>query len=483
MKTKSLSEIIAPVTGKVNEEYQRIMIRNITYDSRKISNGSLFVAIKGFKVDGHSYLKTTEKNGAAAAIVENKIESIKIPQIVVENSRASMAKIVKEFYTPELSQLRTVGITGTNGKTTTTYLVKSVLDSAGLSSGLIGTIEYDIAGEIISSWNTTPESSDLLDMMYSMYSKGQKGCVMEVSSHGLSLNRVDGIDFEVAVFTNLSQDHLDFHKKFEDYFSAKRRLFSLLKPNGIAVVNYDDEYGKRLINEVSRECITFGLDSDSKVYAKNWNSSLNGLSIDVATPVGDMQINSALIGQFNVENILAAIAVGLAFNFDLKTIKNGIEEVDRIPGRLEPIKLKNGRVAVVDYSHTPDALQKTLLELNKINKNNLWVVFGCGGDRDKSKRPVMGKIAEDYAIKVIVTSDNPRSENPNIIIDGILEGISIKENIIVEPDRKEAIKFALSNSESNDIILVAGKGHETYQEINGIKHPFDDRQIIEELDR
>jgi len=394
-----------------------------------------------------------------------------------------MAQIVKEFYAPELSHLRTVGITGTNGKTTTTYLVKSVLGSAGLSSGLIGTIEYDIAGEKISSWNTTPESSDLLDMMYSMYSRGQKGCVMEVSSHGLSLNRADGIDFEVAVFTNLSQDHLDFHKDFEDYFSAKRRLFSLLKSNGVAVVNFDDEYGKRLIKEISQECITFGLDSQSQVYVKKWSSTLSGLIIDVKTPVGNLEINSPLIGQFNVENILAAIAVGLAFKFDLKTIKNGIEKVDRISGRLEPVKLENGRVAVVDYSHTPDALQKALLELNKINKNNLWIIFGCGGDRDKAKRPVMGKIAEDYGTKVIVTSDNPRSENPNTIIDEILEGISVKENVVVEADRKKAIKFALSNSESNDIILVAGKGHETYQEIKGIKHPFDDRLIIEELDK
>jgi UDP-N-acetylmuramoyl-L-alanyl-D-glutamate--2,6-diaminopimelate ligase len=483
MKTKPLSEIIAPIIGKEIEEYKRLMIRNVTYDSRKVNAGSLFIAIKGFRVDGHSFLETAKKNGATAAIVENKIDSIDIPQIVVKDSRIALAQIVKEFYSPDLSQLRTIGITGTNGKTTTTYLVKSVLESAGISSGLIGTIEYDIAGEKILSWNTTPESSDLLDMMYSMYSKGQKGCVMEVSSHGLSLNRVDGIDFEVAVFTNLSHDHLDFHKDVEEYFSVKCKLFTLLKPNGVAVVNFDDEYGKKLINKISQECITFGINSQANVYAENWRSSLNGLTIDVKTPVGDMQINSPLIGQFNVENILAAIAVGLGFQFDLKTIKSGIEQVDRIPGRLEPVIIKNGRVAVIDYSHTPDALQKSLIELNKINKNSLWVVFGCGGDRDKSKRPVMGEIAEDYATKVIVTSDNPRSENPNNIIDDILEGISIKEKVVVEPDRKKAIKFALSNSESNDIILIAGKGHETYQEINGIKHPFDDRLIIEELDK
>ncbi len=483
MKTKSLNEIIAPVIGKEIEEYKRIMIRNVTYDSRKIVNGSLFVAIKGFKVDGHSFLETVEKNGAVAAIVENEIDSIDIPQIVVEDGRSAMALLVKEFYSSDITQLRTVGITGTNGKTTTTYLVKSVLDSAGLSSGLIGTIEYNIAGEKIDSWNTTPESADLLDMMYSMVSKGQKGCVMEVSSHGLSLNRADGIDFEVAVFTNLSQDHLDFHKDFEEYFRAKRRLFSLLKPNGAAVINYDDEYGKRLINEVSQECLTFGLDSQAQVYVKKWNSDLDGLTIHISTPIGDVEINSTLIGQFNVENIIAAVAVGLAFNFDLKTIKNGIQNVNRIPGRLEPVKLKNGRVAVIDYSHTPDALQKALIELNKINKNNLWVIFGCGGDRDKTKRPLMGKIAEDYATKVIITSDNPRSENPDIIIEDILQGISIKENVEIKSDRKEAIKFALSNSESNDIILVAGKGHETYQEINGVKHPFDDRRVIEELDK
>jgi len=483
MKTKPLSEIIAPIVGKNIEEYKRILIKNITYDSRKIKDGSLFVAIKGFKVDGHSYLETAEKNGAAAAVVEDRIETLKIPQIVVEDSRSVLAQIVKEFYKPELSQLRTVGITGTNGKTTTTYLVKSVLESAGLSSGLIGTIEYDIAGEKINSWNTTPESTDLLDMMYTMYSKELKGCVMEVSSHGLALNRADGIDFEVAVFTNLSQDHLDFHDDFEDYFAAKRKLFDLLKPEGIAVINNDDEYGKRLIKNISREYLTFGLDSNAQIYVKNWNSSLDGLTIDIITPLGDVEIISPLIGQFNVENILAAVGVGLTFKFDLKTIKKGIENLDRIPGRLEPVKLKNNRVAVVDYAHTPDALQKALIELNKINKKNLWVVFGCGGDRDKAKRPIMGKIAEDYATKVIVTSDNPRSEDPDKIIEDILAGISQKESIEVEQDRKAAIKLALDKSESNDIILIAGKGHETYQEINGIKHSFDDRLIIKELDK
>jgi len=483
MKTKPLSKIVAPLLGENIENYKRILINNITYDSRKVSNGSLFVAIKGFKVDGHSFLETAEKNGALAAVVEKKVESLKIPQIVVEDCRADMAKIVKEFYDPDLSQLRTVGITGTNGKTTTTYLVKSVLENAGLSSGLIGTIEYDIAGEKINSWNTTPESSDLLEMMYTMYSKGQKGCVMEVSSHGLSLNRVDGIDFEVAVFTNLSQDHLDFHNDFEDYFAAKCKLFELLKPDGMAVINNNDEYGKRLINNISREYLTFGLDSQSQVYVRKWSSNLSGLTIDISTPVGELEINSPLLGQFNVENILAAVGVGLAFKFDLKTIKKGIEKVDRIPGRLEIVKLKNNRVAVIDYSHTPDALKKALIELNKINKNNLWVVFGCGGDRDKAKRPIMGKIAEDYATKVIVTSDNPRSEDPDTIIEDILEGIAQQDSIKVEPDRKAAINLALISSESNDIILVAGKGHEAYQEINGIKHPFDDCQIIKDLDK
>ena len=260
-------------------------------------------------------------------------------------------------------------------------------------------------------------------------------------------------------------------------------MFDLLKPNGIAVINSDDDYGKRLMNDISRESLTFGLDSNSQIYVKDWSSSLNGLIIEINTPLGYVEIISPLIGQFNVENILAAVGVGLAFKFDLKTIKKGIENVDRIPGRLEPVKLKNNRVAIVDYSHTPDALQKALIELNKVNKNNLWVVFGCGGDRDKAKRPIMGKIVEDYATNVIVTSDNPRSENPDKIIEDILKGISQKELIDIEPDRREAIKLALNKSKANDIILIAGKGHETYQEIDGIKHSFDDRLIIRELDK
>jgi UDP-N-acetylmuramoyl-L-alanyl-D-glutamate--2,6-diaminopimelate ligase len=276
---------------------------------------------------------------------------------------------------------------------------------------------------------------------------------------------------------------LDFHKDFEDYYQAKRKLFNLLKPDGIAVINIDDPYGQRLLNEISRQAITFGMDSQAQVITKVWTSNLKGIELELETPLGELFIHSPLIGQFNVENILAAVGVGLAFKFDLKTIKNGIEKVNRIPGRLDPITLKKGSVAVVDYSHTPDALKKALIELNKICKNNLCVVLGCGGDRDKAKRPIMGKIAEDYATKVMLTSDNPRSENPNAIIQDILAGIRNTENIKIESDRRLAIKIAIENSKKNDIILVAGKGHETYQEIKGIKYPFDDRLVIKEFDQ
>jgi UDP-N-acetylmuramoyl-L-alanyl-D-glutamate--2,6-diaminopimelate ligase len=480
MKSKYLNEIVDPSLLVTPQTIEKLAINKVVYDSRKVEENSLFVAIHGYSTDGHHFLKEAVNRGAIAAIVEKENSELKIPQYIAKDSRTALASIANEFYRPEIDDMRVVGITGTNGKTTTSFLIRAVLNAARLYSGLIGTIHYDIGGELIQAWNTTPESVDLVQMMYDMYQQKQRGCVLEASSHGLALHRLDGIKFEVAVFTNLSQDHLDFHTNFEDYYQAKKLLFSQLTPEGYAIINNDDPHGRRLLKEINSKTINFSVSGDAAVTATHWESSLNGVTLLAQTSKGRINITSPLIGEFNIENILAAISTGIALDIDLLTIKRGIESVSRVQGRLEPVTTNLDKTIIVDYCHTPDALEKALRVLQGMTDKNLWVVFGCGGDRDKIKRPLMGKIATDIANHVIITSDNPRSESPESIIDEILRGIDDHQKVKVEVNRRDAIQLALESSSLGDTILVAGKGHETYQEINGIKYPFDDRQVIKE---
>ena len=481
MKARYLKELISPDLLVGNQETENLLIKKITYDSRKSDEASLFVAIRGFVTDGHQYLRQAQENGAVAAVVEEVNNEIRIPQYIVQNSRQALARIAANFYSPEVDQLRLAGITGTNGKTTTSFLLRSVYNAAGLYSGLIGTIYYYIGSEKIKAWNTTPESIDIFDMLYKMSVHGQKGCVLEASSHGLTLHRLDCLPFEVAVFTNLSQDHLDFHSDFEAYYQAKKKLFELLKNDGRAVINQDDSYGRRLLKETEHESLSFSIQEKADICAESWRSDLSGTQVDISTPQGNLQVDSPLIGGFNVQNILAATGAGIAMNFDLDTIRKGIEQVERVPGRLEPVFTDRKQTIIVDYSHTPDALKKALTVLRTMSKGDLWVVFGCGGNRDSKKRPLMGRIAEEGADHVIITSDNPRNEAPMAIINDILAGITDRMNITIEEDRAKAISLALSASKPEDTILVAGKGHEDYQEIEGIRYPFDDRQVLQEL--
>ena len=481
MKSKYLNELVDTSLLVKQQTIEKLLINKVVYDSRKVEEMSLFVAIQGYSTDGHNYLKNVLDNGAVAAIVEKENSEVNIPQYLVKDSRMALASIASEFYRPEIDSMSVVGITGTNGKTTTSFLIRSILNAARLYSGLIGTIHYDIGGELIQAWNTTPESVDLFQMMYDMYQQDQRGCVLEASSHGLALHRLDGIKFEIAVFTNLSQDHLDFHADFEDYYQAKKSLFSHLKPEGSAIINSDDPYGQRLLGEIQSKFIDFSISGKAAVTATHWVSSLSGVTFLAQTSRGKINITSPLIGKFNIENILAAISAGIAFDIDLATIKRGIESVYRVPGRLEPVPVNIDKTVIVDYSHTPDALEKALHVLAEMTDRNLWVVFGCGGDRDKKKRPLMGKIAVQIADRVIISSDNPRSESPESIIDEILGGINDHQKVEVEVNRRKAIQLALKNASAGDTILVAGKGHENYQEINGIKYPFDDRQVIKEL--
>ena len=481
MKVKYLKDLIQSDQLLKPKKIEDILIKKIVYNTQDIKEESLFVAIRGYKTDGHQYLEHAHKQGAVAAIVEAENPLVDMPQFVVKNTRKMLACLAEKFYSPEVKSMRLAGITGTNGKTTTSYLIRSVFETAGLKSGLIGTIHYHIGKRKIKAWNTTPESADLFRMIYEMSQNGQKGCVLEASSHGLALHRLDHLEFEVAVFTNLSQDHLDFHQDFEDYFLAKKQLFDHLKTGGRAIINADDPYGQRLIRELDVDIIDFSVKRDAKIRAVKSTSSIKGTEIEIETPQGKFTVNSHLIGNFNVENILAAVATGIAMNFDIMTIKTGIQKVLSIPGRLEPVNMDPEKTIFVDYSHTPDALEKALRVLVSLSEKSLWVVFGCGGDRDKTKRPVMGKIAQDFADRVIITSDNPRNESPDMIIQDILSGITNREGIEIEEDRRKAIHRALSQSIPGDTILIAGKGHEDYQEIKGVKYPFDDRQIIREF--
>ena len=483
MKQKSLDKIVNADLLVKSQTLKNLDIKKVVYDSRKVEDSSLFVAIHGYSTDGHHFLKEAENRGAVAAIVEKKNAEISIPQYTVKDSRKALASIATEFYRPEIDEMHVVGITGTNGKTTTSFLIRSVLNAARMYSGLIGTIHYDIGGELIQAWNTTPESVDLVQMMYDMYQHNQRGCVLEASSHGLALHRLDGIQFEIAVFTNLSQDHLDFHADFEDYYQAKKLLFSKLKPGGYAIINVDDPHGQRLLKEIDSNTIDFSESGKAAVTATHWDSSLSGVTLLAETPKGKINITSPLIGKFNIENILAAISAGIAMDVDLLTIKHGIESVSRVQGRLEPVSISQDNTVIVDYCHTPDALEKALHVLAEMTDNKLWVVFGCGGDRDKKKRPLMGRIATKIADRVIITSDNPRTESPDAIIQEILTGVNNNTPVEVEVQRRDAIQRALENASAGDTILVAGKGHENYQEINGIKYPFDDRQVIKESAR
>lgn len=480
MKQKTVGAILGTIATEIPSDIQSRIVTDLQYDSRKVAKGSLFFAVKGFKVDGHRYLSTVKEAGAVAAVVQDVHSDVALPQIKVADTRRAMAMIARSFYTPEVDDLALIGITGTNGKTTTSFLIRSIFEKNDIKTGLIGTIAYYIGPQKIDAWNTTPESVDLYNLLFQMQLNQQKAAVLEVSSHALALHRVEGMPFDVAVFTNLSRDHMDFHKDEEDYFQTKAKLFSSLKPGGTAVINIDDPYGKRLNDKFRNTAITYGFDSGAKVKAVKWQMSMTGMNLQIETPAGSLEINTWLIGEFNIHNILSAVGVGIAKDFPLESIQAGIEKVEHIPGRLQSVKINDGVVAVIDYAHTPDSLDKAMQTLRQVVQNRLIVVFGCGGDRDKGKRPQMGRIAETLGDIAIVTTDNPRTENPERIIKDILKGMSLKEKRIVISDRLEAIHTAIKMSKKGDVVLIAGKGHEQYQDINGVKHEFNEFAIIKD---
>ena len=464
---------------------QDIEISSICYDSRQVKAGALFVAIRGGHVDGHEYVNQAIARGAAAVMVEGAAEGIPptVTSIEVENTRAALAFVAVFFHHQPSLKLKVAGVTGTNGKTTTTYLLKHICERAVLRCGLIGTVRYEIGDEILPSAHTTPEASDLQDLLARMRDAGCKAAIMEVSSHALAQDRIRGVEFDAAVFTNLTQDHLDFHGSIESYFETKASLFTDLLPSqtkkrGIAVINIDDRYGAELRTRLARDtrAITYGVGNRADFRASNFKTELAGTSYQLDAQDRSFLVRFPLIGKFNIYNSLAALATATAFGIPLRAAILALATAPPVPGRLQLVPGKRSYQVYVDYAHTDDALHNVLRTLRELNPHRLIVVFGCGGDRDRAKRPLMGRAAEQWSDYAVITSDNPRSESPQAIIRDIEQSFKgDKYEIVV--DRAEAIKRAVALAEARDIILIAGKGHETYQQFAHETIAFDDVQV------
>ncbi len=491
-------------------------ISAVCCDSRKTENDSVFVAVKGLKVNGHDFLSDAIKRGAKALVVENNImgrghgsgvreklapcppKQVRgrllplapdVTYITVPDSRKALALMSDRFYGRPSEDMSIIGITGTNGKTTTSYLISSIIEAEGFKTGIVGTIDYRFDGEIIPAPNTTPESLDLHGLFRKMSDRKVKYCVMEVSSHSLELDRVYGTRFETGVFTNLTRDHLDFHNTMEMYFGAKARLF---REYGLkkAVINIDDPYGRRLLNDVKADrVLSYGIEERADVMARDISISRKGLKFICDAPSGKFEVESRLIGRHNVYNILAAIAAAILEGFSRESIEKGVLSLDAVSGRLEKIEEGQDFTVLVDYAHTDDALKNVLNAARGLPHNKIFSVFGCGGDRDRGKRPLMGRIGAEYSDFAIITSDNPRSEDPNKIMEEIEKGIldnrqvSKPVNWTKIPDRRKAIEFAISRASGEDIVIIAGKGHEDYQILGDRKIRFDDREVAKEAIR
>ena len=415
---------VIQVTGEV----QRKDVADIVYDSRKVQKNSVFVAIKGYKTDGHKFLQDAINKGAVAVVVEDDdsipdelITHSKIAKLVVNNSRIALAELSKGFYKDPTSKLKLVGITGTNGKTTSTFILKNILESAGYKTGLVGTIANYVGDVKVDSKLTTPESNDLNKFFYDMIEAGCSHAIMEVSSHSLVLNRVYGLDFSVAIFSNITSDHLDFHQTFDEYLNAKKILFDGLGSNSFAIINSDDSNSNKMIKDCKAKIVTYGIADNSDYQIKNINYDLNGTDFTITNKNVDYKIHTTLIGTFNAYNAASAFATAHSLGIEANKIVESIKSSPQVPGRFEVLGNRNKKV-IVDYSHTADSLEKALQAIREIvkDKNQVVAVFGCGGDRDKTKRPIMGKIASELSDKVFVTSDNPRTENPYDIIKDIV---------------------------------------------------------------
>ena len=459
-----------------------VLVSGVEYDSRKVEKGNCFVAVKGFHVDGHAYVKDAIARGASLVVADEGavLETpAGFPVARVRDTRKELARLAARYYDDPSAKIGVIAVTGTNGKTTTTYLIQNVLKAAGCSASRFGTIEYAFPDCAIPAPNTTPESADLQKMFARAAEFSNPRCVMEVSSHGLALGRLDHTSIKGGVFTNLTQDHLDFHKTMEEYGRAKQMLF---KDFGLeyAVINLDDPAGERWVAEgVNGKLVTYGSHPRAVVRLLRATTDFSGGHIALATPKGEVALNIPLPGAHNIQNAMAAFSAGYAEGFAFDAIVKGIETAPPVPGRFEKVDVGQDFAVIVDYAHTDNALENVLKTARGITKNRLICVFGCGGDRDRTKRPKMGRIAADMADLVVVTSDNPRTEPPLRIIEEIMAGIpvQVRDRVTALPEREEAIRHAVGIARTGDLVLIAGKGHEDYQIVGAVKHPFDDRKV------
>lgn len=450
------------------------------YDSRRVGKGDAFFAVRGLESDGHRYIDKAVENGAAVVFLEDENYcSDSFPWVLCRNTRKVLSGFSAYFYGYPSRDLILVGVTGTNGKTTTAGLIGNILGQTGVKTGVIGTVGVKIGDSEMPASRTTPESADLQELFYLMKEEGAGAVVMEVSSHALDLYRVEDCDFDCAVFTNLTQDHLDYHETMENYFHAKEHLFDLVVPGGTAVINADDAWGMRLAVPERIRKITYGVKNKADFRAEKPQVAPEGASYLLN---GGLPVKMRLTGSFNIYNSLAALAAASALGREPETSAGVLAGVSGIPGRFETVGNGGGITVIVDYAHTPDSLENVIRTAVDFARGRVITVFGCGGDRDRTKRPLMGEKAGLYSDYSIVTSDNPRTEEPMDIIEDILPGIAgtvSEEKYMVEPDREKAIAVAVAMAEEGDIVLIAGKGHEDYQEINGVKHHFNDRETAE----
>ena len=493
----TLDELITPLQKQGEVTHQggdmQVHVAALTDDSRQIKPGALFVAVTGERVDGHTYVRQAVAAGAAALIVQDVsvAQDQTVPIVGVCDSRRALGMLAARLLDDPSTHLRMIGVTGTNGKTTTTYLCKAVLESANRRVGLIGTVAYEIGAERIDASHTTPGAVELQQLLARMVQGGLDAVAMEVSSHALAMDRTSGCEYDTAVFTNLTQDHLDYHQTMEDYFQAKLRLFTGLTPSGSksgpkrALINADDPWALRIKQACRVPVWTYSLREASDIRAHDVRLSVDGSSFRVVTPSGDGHVQSRLVGEHNVYNVLAAIGVGLSEGLSLDVIREGIHTVQNVPGRFERVEAGQSFTIVVDYAHTEDALVRLLAAAHALKTGRIITVFGCGGDRDRGKRPKMGRAATERSDVVILTSDNPRTEDPMTILKEVEVGVrdalqtsGVRYEMI--PDRRAAIEMAIREAKRGDMVLIAGKGHEDYQIIGTQKFHFDDREVARE---
>lgn len=477
-----LSELLQGLPGQAHH-FREADIHDITCDSRHVQPGTLFVAVPGTRKDGTAFADEAIRRGAVAIVAEKPVPGCPVPVFVVPQARAALADLAARFHGHPTSRLNVVGVTGTNGKTTTTFLVRSILEAAGQKVGLLGTIQHAVGSRVLPSDNTTPGADTLQRYFAEMARAGCGAAAIEVSSHALDQGRVRGVRFAAAIFTNLTRDHLDYHPTFEHYRDAKGKLFEMLSSRAVAALNADDPVSEHYASRTPARVVTYGLKRPADVTASVELVTFHGTRLVLRAGGEEVRLHTRLIGTHNAYNILGAAACAWGMGYDLEVIKAGVENLASVPGRLEPVDAGQDFAVLVDYAHTDDALRNVLGCLRPLVRGRLLVVFGCGGDRDRGKRPKMGRVAAELADQVILTSDNPRSESPTAILSDILAGIPDRERrkVLQEVDRRDAIKLAVSLARKDDVVLIAGKGHETVQIFRDRTAGFDDRLVAREV--